>query len=138
MAQLPNTPTQINYRLLSGPYYKIYINQVPGPNYNSLPEWLAKQIKSVEITEVDGHGSENQSIDMAIITMIDAYENVTEASNERFNANIITSKPGNLLDLVITSNNIIRVLTQAELNDTKTSIYKKYTNCTSNYTNSHK
>jgi hypothetical protein len=115
----PNTPTQINYRLVGGPYYRIYINQEPGPNYTSLPEWLAKQVKSVEITEVDGHGNDNQSIDMAIITMIDAYENVTNQSNDRFNAGIITGKPGNLLDLVITSNNQIRVLTQAELNQRK-------------------
>ena len=116
---IPNTPSQINYRLVGGPYYKIYINQTPGPNYNPLPEWLAKQIKSVEITEVDAHASDGQSIDMAIITMIDAYENVTEESNDLFNSNTITGRPGNLLDLVITSNNQIRVLTQAELNARK-------------------
>ena len=114
-----NTPTQINYRLLSGPYYRIYMNNSP----TSLPEWLAKQIKSVEITEVDGHG-EGDSLDMAIVTMIDGYENVTQASNNLVNANTITGKPGNLLDLVITSNNIIRVLTQAELNDRKQAYVK--------------
>lgn len=113
-SHLPNTVNQINYRLLASPYYKIFVNG----STNSFPEWLAKQVKSVEITEVDGH-AEGQSLDMAIITMIDGYENVTEASNERFNAHTITGRPGNLLDLVITSNNIIRVLTQQELNDRK-------------------
>jgi hypothetical protein len=111
MTQVPNTPTKIDYKLLAGPYYKLFVNG----NANSLPEWLAKQIKSIEITEVDAHAEDGQSLDMVIITMIDAYENITEASNNLYNSNKITGNPGNLLDLVITSNNIIRVLTQAEL-----------------------
>jgi hypothetical protein len=109
--QASNIPTAINYANLAGPYFRVFVNG----NSSSLPEWLAKQIKSVEITEVDAHSSDGQSVDMAVITMIDAYENVTDQSNDRFNAGVISSRPGGLLDLVITSNNQIRTLTSADL-----------------------
>lgn len=109
--QTSNIPTSINYTNLAGPYYKIFVN---GDN-SSLPEWLANQVKSVEITEVDAHASDGEPVDMAIITMIDAYENVTDHTDYFFNAGTISSRPGNLLDLVITSNNQIRTLTSQDL-----------------------
>jgi hypothetical protein len=113
----------INYKKLVGPYFKVFVNGSTVP----LPEWVAKQIKSVEITEVM---TDKEPLDMAILTIIDAYENVTDQSNNRFNAKVITGKPGNILDLVITNKNQIRILTQAEL-DARKKAYSAPTSTTS-------
>ena len=112
-----NTVDSIDYTKLAGPYYQLFVNG----STRALPEWLAKQIKSVEITEVK---TSQEPIDMAIVTMIDAYENVTEQSNIRFNSHVISGRPGNLLDLVIDDKNQVRVLTQKELDERKQAYLK--------------
>lgn len=107
-----NTADSIDYTKLAGPYFYVYLNG----STRSLPEWLAKQIKSIEITEVK---TNKEPLDMAILTVIDGYENVDDKANSRFNANIISGRPGNILDLTINDKNQIRVLTQQELNARK-------------------
>jgi hypothetical protein len=119
--------SQINYINLSGPYYRIFVNGIALDKY----PWLSKQIKSVEITEISSTATSEagavgtEPLDMATITIVDLYENVTGTTNNLVNTGIVSGKPGNILDLVIdvtSSSSNIRVLSTSDLKKRKTII----------------